>query len=294
MTARIGVLPNTSLMSTDHRHHLDDASLPDIITGTTRDRVTGMDIRIDRMGEGTTLVVLNGLLGLNAHWFPTIAPLADRVESLCIQPPILEMRGKGATVQGVSSLVVSCLESLLDGPAVIMGNSLGGHIALRIAHARPDLVRALVLIGSSGLLERGFEKGVRHTPTPDWIYTKVRELFYSEKSILPGMVEMVHEELSRRPAARAFVKLGRSAKVDHLGSILPEIGVPTQLIWGRQDIVTPPSVAEQFARDLPDARLAWLDDCGHAPHIEYPDAVRAVLTGFLDELEQRQSQHSVA
>ncbi len=268
--------------------------LPDIVSGTAHDRVSGIDIRIDRMGEGPPLVVLNGLLGLNKHWFPTLAPLANRVESLLIQPPILEMRGKGATVPGVVSLVISCLESLLEGPVMIMGNSLGGHIALRIAHARPDLVSSMVLIGSSGLLERGFEKGVRHTPTPDWIRTKVRELFYSEKSILPGMVEMAYEELSRRPAARAFVKLGRSAKVDHLGPILHEIETPTQLIWGMQDIVTPPDVARQFERELPDARLTWLDECGHAPHIEYPDRVREILTDFIDELDARSAQHSVA
>lgn len=265
--------------------HLDD--LPDIVTGTTHDRVTGIDIRIDRMGEGPTLVVLNGLLGLNQHWFPTLAPIAQRAECLLIQPPILEMRGKGATVQGVAALVISVLETMLEGPTVMMGNSLGGHIALRIAHARPDLISGLVLIGSSGLLERGFEKGVRHTPNPDWIYTKIRELFYSETSILPGMVEMAHEELSRRPAARAFVKLGRSAKVDHLGSILHEIEQPTQLIWGRQDIVTPPVVAEEFCEGLPDARLHWIDECGHAPHIERPEVVRGVLETFLDEIEAR-------
>lgn len=276
-----------------HDHH-SSVTPEGLVTDTARDRVTGMDIRIDRMGEGRTLVVLNGLLGLNQHWFPMLAPLTDRVEAMLIQPPILEMRGKGATVPGVASLVISVLESVLEGPAMIMGNSLGGHIALRIAHARPDLVSSLVLIGSSGLLERGFEKGVRHTPNPDWIYTKVRELFYKEESMLPGMVEMVHTELSRRPAARAFVKLGRSAKDDHLGSILGEIDVPTQLIWGRQDIVTPPSVAEEFARDLPDARLTWLDECGHAPHIELPQCVREILVDFLEHLEARGQQHSVA
>ncbi|MEM1422547.1 MAG: alpha/beta hydrolase [Planctomycetota bacterium] len=281
-------------MHADAPQHHEELSPPDVITSASRDRVTGMDIRIDRMGEGPTLIVLNGLLGLNAHWFPTLRPLQDRVESICIQPPILEMRGKGATVQGVASLVISTLETILEGPAIVMGNSLGGHIALRVAHARPDLVRGMVLIGSSGLLERGFEKGVRHTPTPDWIGTKVRELFYSEKSILPGMVERAYEELSRRPAARAFVKLGRSAKVDHLGPILHEIRTPIQLIWGRQDIVTPPSVAEHFARDLPDARLTWLEECGHAPHIEYPDAVRTILTGFLDKMDANRSRHSVA
>jgi 2-hydroxy-6-oxonona-2,4-dienedioate hydrolase len=279
----------------DHQPHIEHDAMPDVITGSAHDRVTGMDIRIDRMGEGPTIIVLNGLLGLNQHWFPAIAPLADRAEFLLIQPPILEMRGKGCTVPGVASLVISVLETLIDEPAIVMGNSLGGHIALRVAHARPDLARALVLIGSSGLLERGFEKGVRHTPDHDWITAKVRELFHSEMAVLPGMVEMVQRELSRRPAARAFVKLGRSAKDDHLGEILPEITQPTQLIWGRQDIVTPPEVADEFERTLPDARLRWIESCGHAPHIERPDVVRATLENFLDKLDAEQShQHSVA
>src|SRR5690606_13193057 len=106
-----------------------------------------------RAGRGRPVVILNGLLGLNEHWFPCLGPLTSRAECLLLQPPLLEMRGKGLSVDGVAHLIESVLETLTDEPAIMVGNSLGGHVALRLAHRRPDLVAGLVLIGSSGLFE---------------------------------------------------------------------------------------------------------------------------------------------
>lgn len=257
---------------------------PRPVTASTHDRVTGVDIRVDRAGRGDPLVVLNGLLGLNEHWFPCLGPLARRAECLLLQPPLLEMKGKGLSVDGVLRLTISVLETLIDKPAVIAGNSLGGHIGLRLAVERPDMVRGLVLIGSSGLFERTFERSVQHDPSHQWLETKIGELFYDKSKMLPGMVDMAYAELSRRTAARAFVKLGRSAKSDHVGELLPGIDKPVLLLWGRQDIVTPPPVAEEFAKRLPCAHLRWIDQCGHAPQIEQPGEVAEAIAAFLDEL----------
>lgn len=239
------------------------------------------------------MVVLNGLLGLNEHWFPCLGPLAKRAECLLLQPPLLEMKGKGLSVDGVLRLTISVLETLIDKPAVIAGNSLGGHIGLRVAVERPDMVRGLVLIGSSGLFERTFERSVQHDPSHQWLEKKIGELFHDQSKMLPGMVDLAYGELSRRSAARAFVKLGRSAKNDHLGELLPGIEKPVLLLWGRQDIVTPPAVAEEFARRLPSARLRWIENCGHAPQIEQPDAVAGAIAAFLDELSASE-RHSEA
>lgn len=254
------------------------------VTGVARDRVTGVDIRIDRIGRGPTVIFLNGLLGLNQHWFGCLGPIARVSECLLIQPPLLEMKGKGCSVDGVVHLVVSVLETLIDGPVVFVGNSLGGHISLRIALEHPDLVSGLVLTGSSGLFERTFERDVQHTPSRDWLQRKIDALFHDPSRMLPGTVDMAYEELSRRSAARALVKLGKSAKRDHLGERLHGVRVPTQLIWGRQDIVTPPEVAEQFHELIPNARLAWIDQCGHAPQIECPDAFGRIASEFITEM----------
>ncbi len=254
------------------------------VTASARDRVTGMDIRIDRVGSGEPLVILNGLLGINAHWFGCLGPLAPRAECLLLQPPILEMRGKGCSVDGVLHLVVSVLETLIDRPAVFVGNSLGGHIALRMALEYPEMVRGLVLIGSSGLFERTFDNDWEHNPSREWLQRKIGGLFHDPTRMMPGMVDMAHEELSRRTAARALVRLGKSAKRDHLGERLHTIRHPVMLLWGKQDIVTPPEVAQDFHGLIPGSRLHWIDRCGHAPQIERPQEVGEGIASFLDDL----------
>lgn len=253
------------------------------------DRVTGVDIRVDRMGSGEPIVVLNGLLGLNEHWFPCMSHLLGKhvpfdAEILLLQPPLLEMRGSGCSVHGVSQLLMSLLSTLVERPAVLIGNSFGGHVALRIAMARPELVRGLVLVGSSGLFERGFEKDITHNPSYEYLDRKIREVFYDPSSMLPGMTELALDALSRRTSARAMVKLGKSAKRDHLGSELHRVKCPTLVAWGRQDNVTPPEVAEQFADLIPKSRLRWTDQCGHAPHIEHPAKLAADIQEFVSDV----------
>lgn len=257
---------------------------PKPITASSRDRVTGLDIRIDRVGEGDPVVFLNGLLGLNEHWFVALQSIVKRAECLLIQPPLLEMKGTGCSVQGLLRLTIGVVESLIEEPVVFVGNSLGGHIALRIAISRPDLVRGLVLIGSSGLFEKSFEKGVQKDPSYEWIDGKIRELFYDEARMRPELVPMAHQELSRRDAARAFVKMGRSAKRDFLADELHMVQAPTMLLWGRQDRVTPADVAEQFATLIPDAFIHWIERCGHAPQLECADEVGRALASFLDRV----------
>ena len=258
--------------------------LHDADTMAHHDRVTGVDVRVDRVGAGDPVVFLNGLLGQNEHWFRTLPPLVEQAECLFIQPPLLEMRGAGCSVEGVTTLSRSLLDALVDQPAVLVGNSLGGHVALKIALTRPDVVRGLVLVGSSGLFERSFEKDVQHSPSHAWLRKKIEALFHDPARMLPGMVEEAHAALSRRSAARAMVRLGRSAKRDHLGDDLHRVSAPTLICWGRQDVVTPPEVAEQFARLIPNTCLRWLDECGHAPQIEQGHELGEHIAAFLSKL----------
>lgn len=266
-------------------HDVNSAAALTPITASTHDRVTGVDIRIDRAGSGAPIVILNGLLGLNEHWFPLLPTLAKRNQVFLIQPPLLEMKGPGCTVDGVTRLIAGVLETLIDRPALVVGNSLGGHVALKLALEGHPLVRALALVGSSGLFERGFEKGVEHSPSQGWLEKKIGDLFFDRSRMIPGMVAAAHAELSRRSAARALVKLGRSAKNDHLGERIAGLTTPTLLAWGRNDVVTPPEVAEEFHALLPNSRLVWLDRCGHAPQIERPDELAAAISQYAAVLD---------
>lgn len=248
-------------------------------------------VRVEEMGSGDPVVFLHGLLGINDHWKPMAARLADRARCIMIEAPLLELRGELCSVDGVTTVIAGTLDQVLDGRgAVLVGNSLGGHVAQKIAIARPDLCRALVLAGSSGLFERTLEKNVQHRPSREWIERKILDLFYDKSKVPPDCVDKAFEELSQRHGARAIVKLGRSAKADHMGERLHMISQPTLLLWGRQDNVTPPMVADEFHELIRDTRLVWLEECGHAPMIEHPEPFAKELRVFLDELDALESR----
>ena len=246
--------------------------------------------RLIDVGQGRPVVFLHGLVGLNDHWEEVARRIAHRVRCILLEIPLLTLSGRDCSVDGVEALTVRFLDQHLAGDRapVLVGNSFGGHVALRIALDRPDLAGGLVLAGASGLIEKTMMADVQIHPSREWLRRKIGELFYDpSKHMREADLDRAHKELSQKTGARAMVKLARSARKDHLGSRVPDIAAPTLLIWGRNDIVTPPEAAEQFMGSLPDARIVWFDECGHTPMIEKPaDFARAMLE-FTDELQRR-------
>jgi len=238
-------------------------------------------------GAGLPVVFLHGLVGLNDHWEEVVRGIRHRSRCVLLELPLLDLRGQDCSILGVETLTTLFLERHLKEPAILVGNSFGGHVALRVALARPDLVRGLVLAGSSGLIEKTMMGEVQIRPSREWLREKIGELFFDRSKMRESDLDRAHAELSQRGGARAMIKLSRSARRNNLGSKMGGVKVPTLLIWGRQDIVTPPEAAEGFRSYIPDARIVWFDRCGHAPMIEAPDQFAEAMLGFIDELERR-------
>jgi pimeloyl-ACP methyl ester carboxylesterase len=250
---------------------------------------TGTLIQADvvQSGVGPKVVFLHGLVGLNEHWEDVVRRIRHAAHCTTLELPLLELRGDDCSLWSVVDMTTQFLDEHMDGPAVLVGNSFGGHVALRIAHARPDLVRALILAGSSGLIERTMVKGAPVRPSREWLEEKIGELFYDKSAMNPGDVDRAHKLLNERGGARAMVKLSKTARRDNMTDDLGDIHCPTLLIWGRQDIVTPPSAGQGFTELMPDAKIVWLDGCGHAPMLEAPVPFAESVTSFLAELDRR-------
>jgi 2-hydroxy-6-oxonona-2,4-dienedioate hydrolase len=247
--------------------------------------------RLVDVGNGRPVVFLHGLVGLNDHWEDVARRIAHRMRCVMLEIPLLQLNGADCSVDGVEALTVAFLERHLGGirPApILVGNSFGGHVALRIAIDRPDLVGGLVLAGASGLIERTMVSDVQIRPSREWLSRKIGELFYNPaKNMREADLDRAHRELSDRRGARAMVKLSRSARRNHLGARIHEIAAPTLLIWGKNDVVTPPEAADQFMANLRDARIVWFDECGHAPMMERPADFAEAMLAFADELNRR-------
>lgn len=265
--------------------HLTDADR----TAVTLTSPSGRAITADvvRAGTGPRVIFLHGLVGLNEHWEDVVTRIRDRAECMTLELPLLELRGDDCSLWSVVEMTLEFLDRHVTGSSVLVGNSFGGHVALRVAHKRPDLVRALVLAGSSGLIERTMVKGAPVRPSKEWLEEKIGELFYDRSVMNPGDVDRAHKLLNERGGARAMVKLSKTARRDNMTDDLGDIDRPTLLIWGKQDIVTPPSAGQGFTELMPDASIVWLERCGHAPMLEAPGPFADALRSFLDDLERR-------
>ncbi len=270
-------------------HETPTQSATVVRSAATLKSPTGTTIRADvvQSGTGPRVIFLHGLVGLNEHWEDVVRRIRHTAHCTTLELPLLELRGDDCSLWSVVDMTTQFLDEHVDGPSVLVGNSFGGHVALRIAHARPDLVRALILAGSSGLIERTLVKGAPVRPSREWLEEKIGELFHDKSAMNPGDVDRAHKLLNERGGARAMVKLSKTARRDNMTDDLGDIACPTLLIWGRQDIVTPPSAGQGFTELMPDARIVWLEGCGHAPMLEAPVPFADAVVDFLAELDRR-------
>jgi 2-hydroxy-6-oxonona-2,4-dienedioate hydrolase len=169
--------------------------------------------------------------------------------------------------------------------AIVVGNSLGGHVALDLALHAPERVRGLVLSGSSGLLERSFTRGVPHRPSTAFVREKMTEVFYDPAMVTAERVEEIRDRVSRRSCVLRVLRVSRSARRYNLEDRLGEIRCPTLLVWGTEDRVTPRDVAIRFLDRIPAATIRLVPECGHAPMLEHPEAFARAVDEFLDSFD---------
>ena len=221
--------------------------------------------------ENTPIVMLHGLLGGPEHWQGIIPYISGICRPLLPRLPFFDDGMKLSSVSAVTYYVHNYLRNLGVDRIVLMGNSLGGHIATLLAIQMPNQICGLVLTGSGGLFERGFTKIPGSRPSRAWIYRKCCEVFHNEHHVTNRLVDSVMNVISDRPKLRILVQLAKSAKQENIFNSLKQISCPTLLIWGRQDRVTEPDVAEEFHRQILCSTLVWIDECGHTPMMEYPE-----------------------
>jgi pimeloyl-ACP methyl ester carboxylesterase len=220
-------------------------------------------------GCGIPLVMLHGMMGRPQNWAPLFEHLPADCRAIALRFPFFDDGVALRTVEAVEGYLLGFLDAWGLQEAVLCGNSLGGHVGLDLAARLPARVRGLVLTGSGGLFERSFGHVSSHPPR-QWVYDRIREIFHEESHVTDELVDEVVRLIAIRRNTRDLVAIARSAKRDNVSDRLGRIACPALLVWGRQDRITPPDVAEEMTRLIPRSELVWLEECGHAPMIERP------------------------
>lgn len=252
------------------------------IKETRKQRRLGRFVYIEA-GEGyPVLLLLHGLFGEFSNFSAVFDWFEERCRVVMPSLPIATISLRRASVEGLVKYVEEFVDALgLRDGIVPVGNSLGGHLAVLFTYRNPQKVSAMVLTGSSGLYERTLGNSYPRRGDREFVREKVRMTFYDPAFVTDELVDRVMKTIEDRRVALRLVKISRSAMTNRVVEELKQIRVPVCLIWGKDDQITPVSVAEEFLEYLPDAELHLLDRCGHAPMMEHPEAFCRIMEGFL-------------
>lgn len=236
-------------------------------------------------GDGHSLVLLHGLMGGLSNFDDTVNYFSERGYSVFVpELPIYDLPILNTNLTTIAKYVIKFIEDHIKEPVTIVGNSMGGHVGLILTLARPDLVKNLVLTGSSGLYERTFGDSFPRKSDKDYIKKKTQEVFYNPDVATDELIDEVFAVVNDRMKGIKTVMLARSAIKHNMLHDLPKITCPTCLIWGKQDNVTPPEVAEDMHKFIPNSDLYWIEECGHAAMMEKPEAFNDTLYSWLQKV----------
>jgi len=236
------------------------------------------------VGEGETLMLCHGLFGALSNFSDLIEKFRHTHRVVVPLLPLFDLDILHTTVSGLEKHIAAFIEHKNYTNIHLLGNSLGGHVALVYILKHPERVKSLTLTGSSGLFENAMGDSYPKRGDYEYIKNKTAQTFYDPAVATPELVDEVFEITKNRIKVIKVIALAKSAIRHNLGEELNQIQQPTLLIWGKNDIVTPPFVAEEFKKLIPNSQLHFIDKCGHAPMMEVPAEFNTILEKFLGSL----------
>jgi pimeloyl-ACP methyl ester carboxylesterase len=208
------------------------------------------------MSQSRQLVLVHGLSGSH-RWWRHVRPQGASVRAV-------DLPRRLAPADAPAWLAAS-----LDRPSVIVGHSLGGLAAARLAAERPELVEALVLVAPVGAPR----------PLPGYVTGLLRTV----REAPPSVLAVVAADALRT----GLPSLARGAWFATHQPFAGAIGAPTLLVWGERDRLVPLELAARWQEAVPQARLEVVPRAGHVPMLEDPSRFAVLLQQFLDDLDDR-------
>lgn len=237
-------------------------------------------------GEGTPIVILHGLMGGLSNFDGVSKYFPEKGYKLLIpELPIYKMTLLNTNVKNFAKYVSDFIDHKGYKEVILLGNSLGGHIGLLCTKLYPEKIKALVITGSSGLYESAMGESYPKRGDRDYIQKKAENVFYDPAVATKEIVDEVYETVNDRNKLIRTLAIAKSAIRHNMAKDLPKMHTPTCIIWGKNDNVTPPAVAEEFHELLPDSDLYWIDKCGHAAMMEHPAEFNVLLDAWLQQRE---------
>jgi len=236
------------------------------------------------IGEGTPIIIMHGLMGGLSNFDGVVQFFPEKGYKVVIpELPIYSMPILKTNVKNIATYVSDFIDHKGYNDVILLGNSLGGHIGLMVTKLFPEKVKALIITGSSGLYESAMGETYPKRGDYDYIKKKAENVFYDPKVATKEIVDEVYASVNDRNKLIRTLSIAKSAIRHNMAKDLPNMKTPTCIIWGKNDTVTPPEVADEFHELLPDSDLYWIDKCGHAAMMEHPDTFNEILYSWFQK-----------
>lgn len=236
-------------------------------------------------GSGSAILLLHGLFGSLSNFTEVINHFSKNHRVIVPFLPLYTSALIDTSLQNLVSFIDQFIEDMKLENIAIVGNSLGGHIALLYALKKSSKINSMILTASSGLFENSMGNSYPKKDY-DYIKRKTEETFYNPKLATKELIDEVYEIVNDREKVLRVLFLAKSAIRNNLKAELSKIKVPVQLIWGEQDLITPPFVAEEFHKLLSNSEMVIIDKAGHAPMMEQPNLFIEHMEQFLNKNKQ--------
>jgi len=278
----------------------ENAAHDENVCGEFFTTAAGWRIHFIAQGEGSPVVLIHGFMDSLQTWRRNVQALAEthRVyafdvlgfgSSDRVRAPIYTLKQQARFLR--EFFVAQSIEH-----ADIIGHSMGGALALQFAYDFPDLVHKLVVIAPATYLYAAFPRnGLR--PIPRRVSRGILGLYerwqgerasslrlaYGDPEHIPQDALPIRNQMRRvRGTHDALISMSKSKRESDVPHQLKHVDAPTLIVWGKRDHVVPIWHAQRHSRELPNARLEWIETAGHLPHEEEPDSVNELLIEFLD------------
>jgi pimeloyl-ACP methyl ester carboxylesterase len=263
------------------------------------------------MGSGPDVLLLHGLGGTRASLFETAAAMSGRYRVHAIDLPGFGSSSKpalgGYNARWFAEIMLGLMDELDIRAAHLVGNSMGGRIAIEMGLRAPDRVRALgLLCPAVAWIRRGLHPIVRilrpelglvpHGFRRSLVARQLAGIFYNRDSIDPAVADVMVDEFRRiyqsAGARYAFLSSARNIYLEQplgRGGFYPRLATlkpPALFIWGSHDRLVPPAFARHVKRWLPSAEQVTIEACGHVPQVECPGETNALLLRFFARADQ--------
>jgi 2-hydroxy-6-oxonona-2,4-dienedioate hydrolase len=234
-------------------------------------------------GEGQPILFCHGLFGSFRNFAHIGQALAGQYRVIVPCMPMYDAPLAKCTVDELGLYLETFIQDLGLKNCILVGNSMGGGTVLTYAIRNPQNVSHLILFASSGLSFIPMRGGFMRLKEFAYVKRLMSDILYDASHVPDAEIREVYDVMQNKQMLLRCLSFTRSTKRNFLHEPLKSLNIPSLVIWGQEDKVTPPFIAEEFKTHLKNSEVHYLPLCGHVPPYEKPEECLSLIHPFLSK-----------